>query len=161
MGMWVSVPFIMDGKIYAHSFGNKLLLAKLTDKGTVLVGRYLSGDGKHPSSGKLGVPLFLNSFGSVPESISVCVLWQSVCRKQDFIVDNSTFFRIILHFLVVFTEQLFAALVSNGCNSGLPLAALHNRDFIMWTGHFMFLLFDFRHRKSRRPFSDFLLEVPL
>ena len=43
MGVRVSVPFVMDGKIHAHSFGNKLLVAEVPDKGGVLVGRYLSG----------------------------------------------------------------------------------------------------------------------
>ena len=32
-------------------------------------------------------------------------------------------------------DMLFAALVSSGGNRRLPLAALHNRDFIVWTGH--------------------------
>ena len=33
---------VMDGKISNHAFGNKLLLTKLTDKDSVLVGWYLS-----------------------------------------------------------------------------------------------------------------------
>ena len=76
-------------------------------------------------------------------------------------MDDTTFFRVVLHLLVVFTEQLFAALVSSGGNRRLPLAALHNRDLIVWTGHFVFLLSDFGQKKSRIPFSDFLLGVPL
>ena len=55
-------------------------------------------------------------------------------------MDDTTLFRVVLHFLVVFTEQLFAALVSSGGNSRLPLAALHNRNFVVWTGYFIFLL---------------------
>ena len=55
-------------------------------------------------------------------------------------MDDPTLFRVVLHLLVVFTEQLFAALVSSGGNSRLPLAALHNRDFVVWTGHFVCLL---------------------
>ena len=76
-------------------------------------------------------------------------------------MDDTTLFWVVLHFLVVFTEQLFAALISSGGNSRLPLAALHNRNFVVWTGHFVFLLSDFGQKKSRRPFSDFLLGVPL
>ena len=60
--------------------------------------------------------------------------------KQDFIVADTTLFRVVLHLLVVFTEQLFAALVSSGGNCRLPLAALNNRDFVVWTGHFVSLL---------------------
>ena len=48
-----------------------------------------------------------------------------------------------------------------GSNRRLLLASLHNRDFVVWTGHFVSLLSDFGQKKSRRPFSDFLLGVPL
>ena len=55
-------------------------------------------------------------------------------------MDDTTLFWVVLHLLVVFTEQLFAALVSSGGNRRLPLAALNNRDFVVWTGHFVSLL---------------------
>ena len=55
-------------------------------------------------------------------------------------MDDTTLFRVVLHLLVVFTEQLLAALVSSGSNRRLPLAALHNRDFIVWAGHLVSLL---------------------
>ena len=57
---------VMDGKVNNHAFGNKLLLTKLPDEDSVLVGRYLSWDGKHPPPCKLGVPLFFHRFGGVP-----------------------------------------------------------------------------------------------
>ena len=41
-------------------------------------------------------------------------------------MDDTTLFRVVLHLLVVFTEQLFAALVSSGGNRRLPLAALNS-----------------------------------
>jgi len=78
-------------------------------------------------------------------------------------VDDTTLFRVVLYFLVVFTEQLFAALVGSGGNRRLLLASLHNRDFVVWTGHFVSLLSaiggwggvlppHFGQKKSRRPF---------
>ena len=87
-------------------------------------------------------------------------------------MDDTTLFRVVLHFLVVFTEHFFAALISSGGNRRLLLASLHNRDFVVWTGHFVSLLSviggwggvlppHFGQKKSRRPFSDFLLGVPL
>ena len=86
-------------------------------------------------------------------------------------MDDTTLF-LVLYLLVIFTEQLFATLVSSGGNRRLPLAAPHNRDFVVWTGHFVSLLSvvggwgavlppHFGAEKSRRPFSDFLLGVPL
>ena len=47
-------------------------------------------------------------------------------------MDDTTLFWVVLHLLVVFTEQLFATLVSSGGNRRLPLAALNNRDFVVW-----------------------------
>ena len=71
------------------------------------------------------------------------------------------------HLLVVFTEQLFAALVGSGGNRRLLLASLHNRDFVVWTGHFVSLLGNwwmgwrfttsFGAEKKQETFSDFLL----
>ena len=55
-------------------------------------------------------------------------------------MDDTTLFRVVLHLLVIFTEQFFATLVSSGGNRRLPLAALNNRDFVVWTGHFVSLL---------------------
>ena len=63
-------------------------------------------------------------------------------------------------------------LTGSGGNRRLLLASLHNRDFVVWTGHFASLLSviggwggvflpHFGQKKSRRPFSDFLLGVPL
>ncbi|MFR2981418.1 MAG: hypothetical protein ACLTMO_05475 [Faecalibacterium prausnitzii] len=60
----------------------------------------------------------------------------------------------------------------SGGNRRLLLASLHNRDFVVWTGHFVSLLSliggwggvlppHFGQKKSRRPFSDFLLGAPL
>ena len=37
-------------------------------------------------------------------------------------------------------RTVFATLVSSGGNRRLPLAALNNRDFVVWTGHFVSLL---------------------
>ncbi len=75
-------------------------------------------------------------------------------------MDDTTLFRVVLYFLVVFAEQLFAALVGSGGNSRLAIAALYNRDLIVWTGHFVFLLSDFGQKKQET-FSDFLPGVPL
>uniref|UniRef100_UPI0040262F5E hypothetical protein n=1 Tax=Gemmiger formicilis TaxID=745368 RepID=UPI0040262F5E len=60
----------------------------------------------------------------------------------------------------------------SGGNRRLLLASLHNRDFVVWTGHFVSLLSviggwggvflpHFGQKKSRKPFSDFLLGVSL
>ena len=87
-------------------------------------------------------------------------------------MDDTTLFRVVLHLLVIFTEKLFATLVSSGGNRRLPLASLYNRDFVVWTGHFVPLLSviggwggvlppHFEQKKAGDLFSDFLLGVPL
>ncbi|MCO7108206.1 hypothetical protein NIA69_02200 [Gemmiger formicilis] len=61
-------------------------------------------------------------------------------------------------------------LTGRGGNRRLLLAALNNRDFVVWTGHFVSFgnwwmgwrfTTSFWAEKSRQPFSDFLLGVPL
>ena len=42
---------------------------ELPDKDSVLVGRYLSGDGKHTPPCKLGVPLLLHRFSVANSSL--------------------------------------------------------------------------------------------
>ena len=85
-------------------------------------------------------------------------------------MDDATLFRIVLHFLVIFTEQLFAALVGSGGNRRLLLATLNNRDFVVWSGHFVSLLSviggwggvlppHFGQKKSRRPFFQISCSV--
>ena len=63
---WVPVPFVMDGKVGYHAFGNKKLPAVVTDKVGVLSRRDFPWDGKHEPPGKLGVPLFFLRFGRIP-----------------------------------------------------------------------------------------------
>ena len=66
MGVGVAVPFVVDGKVGNHAFGNKKLPAVVTDKAGVLFRRDFPWNSKHESPGKLGVPLFFLRFGRVP-----------------------------------------------------------------------------------------------
>mgnify|MGYP007016947813 CR=1 FL=1 len=89
-------------------------------------------------------------------------------------MDDTTLFRVVLHFLVVFTEQLFAALVGSGGNRRLLLATLNNRDFrlcgqgISYSSFlclvdgvaFYHLIFG-QKKKQETFFQIFLLGVPL
>ena len=86
-------------------------------------------------------------------------------------MDDTTLFWVVLHLLVVFTEQLFAALVSSGGNSRLAVATLDDGDLIVWTGHFVSLLSviggwggvlppHLGQKKSRRPFQISCSVVP-
>ena len=86
-------------------------------------------------------------------------------------MDDTTLFWVVLHLLVVLTEQLFAALVSSGGNSRLAVATLDDGDLIVWTGHFVSLLSviggwggvlppHLGQKKSRRPFQISCSVVP-
>ena len=50
-------------------------------------------------------------------------------REQDFFVGDFVLVGIILLFLVIFREQLLAALVGGGRNSGFIAAPLDDGDF--------------------------------
>ena len=55
-----------------HAFGNKLLVAKFFEHGKILFLRHLHRERQHDTPGKLGVPLVLHGFHSVPERCPVC-----------------------------------------------------------------------------------------
>ena len=124
MGVWVAVPLVMDGKVGNHALGNEKLPAVVPDKVGLLRRGNIPRYGKHQSPGKLGVPLFLDGFGGVPQGIAVCVLRRGVGRQHDFGVDDFAFMGIVFLFLVVFGKQPFPALVGGGSNGRLALAAL-------------------------------------
>ena len=73
-------------------------------------------------------------------------------------MDDTTLFWVVLHLLVVFTEQLFAALVSSGGNSRLAVATLDDGDLIVWTGHLVFLKVE--KMLTEDVFSLFVSEFP-
>ena len=107
-----------------------------------------------------------STLGSSPRMVDLFAEWQ---KYEYFKVKIGQFKN---PFTFENPEQLFATLVSSGGNRRLPLAALNNRDFVVWAGHFVSLLSviggwggalppHFGQKKSRQPFSDFLLGVPL
>ena len=114
--MGISVPLVMDGEVGNHAFGNEKLPAVVPDKVGVLLRGKFPRNGKHESPGKLGVPLFLDGFGGVPQGISVCVLWRGMGRQHDFSVDDFAFMGIVFLLLVVFGKQPFPALVGGRRN---------------------------------------------
>ena len=83
-------------------------------------------------------------------------------------MDDTTLFRVVLHFLVVFTEQLFAALVSSGGNRRLAVGcaaqsrfrcvdrAFRVPPFGNWWMGWRFTT-SFGAEKKQETFSDFLL----
>ena len=73
VGVWVTISLVVDGKIGNHALGNKLLLTKLFYHGEILFLRHLHRKRQHDTAGKLGVPLVLYGFHSVPKRCPVCI----------------------------------------------------------------------------------------
>ena len=133
VGVWISISLVVDSKVGNHALGNKLLLTKLFYHGQILLFRHLHRERQHHAPGKLGIPLVLHGFHGVPERCPVCKSGRRMRWQHDLGVDK--FFLLVVEFcfLVVLTEQPFAALVSGPGNSGLSLAALDDGDFEMRT----------------------------
>ena len=110
------------------------------DKGGVLVRRYLSGMVSTHLLASWEFHCFSTASAAFHKVLRSAYSGGAFAGSRISLWTIPRFFRVVLHFLVVFTEQLFAALVSSGGNSRLPLAALHNRNFVVWTGHFVSLL---------------------
>ena len=79
-------------------------------------------------------------------------------REHDFLVGDFVLVGIVFLFLVVFREQLFAALIGGGRNIGFIVAPLDDGDFTMRAWQVCALLSPgFRAKKEQDTFSDFLL----
>ena len=150
VGVWVAISLVVDGKVSNHPFGNKLLLTKFFYHGQIPLFRDFHRKRQHDAPGKLGVPLVLHGFHGVPEGCPVCISGRRMGRQHDLGVDK--FFLLVVEFcfLVVLTEQPFAALISGPGNSGLPLAALDDGDFEMRTRNR-------HHLQTKRPPSKIAL----
>ena len=133
VGVWVSIALVVDGKVGYHAFGNELLIAKFFEHGKILLFRNFHWERQHDAAGKLRVPLILHGFHGVPEGCTVCKSGRRMGWQHDLGVDKLFLLVVEFCFLVVLAEQPFAALVSGPGNSGLPLAALDDRDFEMRT----------------------------
>ena len=79
-------------------------------------------------------------------------------REHDFLVGDFVLVGIVFLLLVVFREQLLAALVGGGRNSGFVITPFDDGDFTMWAWQVCALLSPgFRAKKEQDTFSDFLL----
>ena len=79
-------------------------------------------------------------------------------REHDFFVGDFGFIGIIFLPLVIFREQLFAALVGGGRNSGFIVASLNDGNSTMRAWQVCALLSPgFRAKKSRITCLNFLL----
>ena len=79
-------------------------------------------------------------------------------REHDFFVGDFVLVGIVFLFLVVFREQLLAALVGGGRNSGFIVAPLDDGDFTVRAWQVCALLSPgFRAKKEQDTFLDFLL----
>lgn len=83
-------------------------------------------------------------------------------REHDFFVGDFVLVGIVFLFLVIFREQLLAALVGGGRNSGFIVAPLDDGDFTMraWQ-EYVLLSPDSGQKNSRIPFQISCLGVPL
>ena len=132
---WVGVVY---RKVAAHSFGYEMFLAVFPEHLRTFFKRHFPRQGKHETPCKLCVPLLLRFFGGVPERRPVCIFRRSVCRKQDFRVNNFGLFpAVIFGFLVILGEQLLSGLIGCSCNGGAALAALDDADIQMGNRHFV------------------------
>lgn len=79
-------------------------------------------------------------------------------REHDFFVGDFILVRIVFLLLVVFREQLLAALVGGGRNGGFIVAPLNDGDFAVRAWQECALLSPvFRAKKEQVIFSDYLL----
>ena len=142
---------VVNSEVHAHSFGNKLLHAVIPDKRFALFYRYLIRERHDDSARKLGVPLFLDSLGGVPERLPVLVFSRRIGRQKNLSAhDLRGFVAVVFRLAVILAEQLFAALVSGSGNGRLAFTSLANGYCKVRAGQDHHLLSAFRGQKNSR-----------
>ncbi len=137
MSVGISVAFVMDRVVRDHTAGDKLIPAVVADKGLIFGFRNFIRQRHDDAAGKLGVPLSLGFLNCIPKDLPVCVFRWGVWREKDALCQNlSRLVLIILRLVVVFGEELFAALIRSSGDGRLPFAPLPDRNGKMRTGYF-------------------------
>ena len=143
--------WVMDRDVSDHSLGHKLLVAVFSDQLHSLFHRQLFRQSYLESSGKLRVPVVLDSLYSIPERVAVSVLRRSIHRKHYFGVDDAALVAVILRPVAAFIEEAFTGLVCSLSNSRLTFRSLAYLDLVVWAWHSYRLLS--YCPKKKRPYA--------
>lgn len=138
------VPIIVNGKIAAHPFVHKMLLAVVPYHLRVLFFGHFNGQRHHDAPGKLGVPGSFFLFRRVPKDASILVCGRRMGGEHDFCVQHAFLSLVSFPGLIVLRENVGAALVGSPGNSGFSLGSFHNGDLEMGTGQFGITFFRVR-----------------
>ena len=128
MRMRITLAFVVDGIVHAHTLRHEILLTELTQHIRILLGRHFARESQNDASGQLGIPLYFDFLGGVPKRCPIFILWRRVGREQDFGKNDPAFLGVGFPFLVIFREESFAALIGRARYGGLCPAALGDGD---------------------------------
>ena len=101
VGMGITVVFVVNANIRAHTNRNKLSVHILADKRNVLLQREFRGQSQLNLPRKLGVFRFFNLLYRVPQNGAPCVFLWCISRQQDFSVYHAAFASIVMHDAVI------------------------------------------------------------
>ena len=144
----------MDRNVGDHSLGYELLVAMFSDQLDSLFHRQLFRQSDLEPSGKLRVPVVLDSLDCIPKCVAVSVLRRSIHREHDLGVDDAALVAVILRPVTAFIEEAFTGLVRSLSNSRLSLRSLAYLYLVMWAWHSYRLLSYCPKRKDRMPVAN-------
>ena len=104
--------------------GSQTAPTKTPRKGDVLLHGNLALQGNLEAACKLGFLSALGFFHSVPEKFTVCVLWRSMGRQQDFRTDRIALVGVAAVLAVILAVQLFPGATGRSSHGSLSGAAL-------------------------------------
>lgn len=96
MGMGISVTFVMECKISAHSGGHKIVFDIGSKQGKLLLSGKFAGQGNLHFTGKLAVPGFFNLLHTVPENGAISKFRRGVGWQHDFRMDNAALVGVVM-----------------------------------------------------------------
>ena len=114
----------MNRIIREHPPVNKIPLDKFAGNGDIFVhGKYIL-KGKVEAVRELGFWMLFGFLHLVPEKLTVGILAGNMGRKEDALVHDAAFSRVVAVLTVVVTVQFFSCLVRSGGDGGLSRASL-------------------------------------
>lgn len=131
MDVRITVPFIVNCKIGAHSLCNKTLLTEFPYQINLFITRYFHRQSRVNMPCRLTVFSRFGFFHSVPQYRPLFKMRRSIIGQQNFLMYNFTFSAVIVNFFVVLIFDFFTRNVCSLCDRACVFPAAYDFDVEM------------------------------
>ena len=148
--MGISITFVMNRKIHAHTFCDKVLVAKFPNEVDLLLPGYFSWKCSINTPSGLTVFASFFLFRSIPEHGSFTKPFWCSRRQQDLFVNNFVLAVVVMGDTVSLIFDLLSGDVGCFCDAACTGASRYDLDTEMINSNCLFLLRDLNFLKMFR-----------